>query len=154
WDATFAWRAPNPRAQMLLTAISGTDVVAGTNGHVFVLDQVGRRVYVLSASGVLLDSLGRQGHGPAELAQPASITLDDEQNIDVYDRVKGTIVRWSPIGELSREITVDSFVFGPSIVAIDGTFIIRDLIQSPPSMSSYALKRIGTDGRSSIATGP
>ena len=68
------------------------DVATDAEGNTYILSEEAMTVFVVSASGELLDSIGRRGAGPGEFSNPAALDVAD-QILHVYDRA-GRVSRW------------------------------------------------------------
>lgn len=83
-----------------------SDVVAGTNGRVYVLDGVNNRVTVHGGGGSYLFSFGTTGAGNGEFHFPLGIGIDDANRIYVADSGNHRVQIFSPDGAyLSHFIT-------------------------------------------------
>ena len=57
----------------------------GRTGHVYVADSSVPTVYVFSASGDFVTSIGRRGEGPGEFIRPSGIFVGDNDSLFVFD---------------------------------------------------------------------
>lgn len=63
-----------------------TDVAAGKNGHLYVVDGGNNRVVIIDSSGNAVSSFGSLGRGDAELDGPVGIGIDGKGRVHVADR--------------------------------------------------------------------
>ncbi len=88
-----------------------SDVAAGTNGRVYILDGVNNRVSVHAAGGQRLFAFGTTGSGNGEFNFPLGIGIDDANRIYVADSGNHRVQIFSPDGaflsQLSTEIDRD-----------------------------------------------
>jgi hypothetical protein len=75
WHGQPEWHLSGAgNAGLLLSRLAPKDIVAHPTGRILLLDQLGRKVYVISPTGLVLDSLGRSGSGHGEFRRPLNIT--------------------------------------------------------------------------------
>lgn len=72
----------------------GSDVAS----NIFVLDASGHRVLVFDSAGEHLRTLGREGNGPGELAQPWGLSVRPDGTVLVDDFGKMALVGFGPDG--------------------------------------------------------
>lgn len=82
--------------QIRLGRIAG--IVADDRGNAYVLDQESNNIKVFSKSGELLRTIGRQGQGPGEFRNPASIFFRPDGNIGVMQMMPNRISVLTPLG--------------------------------------------------------
>ena len=63
-----------------------TDVAAGVNGHLYVVDGGNDRVVVIDSTGAVVTSFGSTGQGDAELDRPVGVGIDGKGRVHVADR--------------------------------------------------------------------
>jgi DNA-binding beta-propeller fold protein YncE len=63
-----------------------TDVAAGVNGHLYVVDGGNDRVVVIDSTGTVVTSFGSTGRGDAELDRPVGVGIDGKGRVHVADR--------------------------------------------------------------------
>jgi hypothetical protein len=63
------------------------DVDIDLDGKLFVLDRGNFRIQVFDKKGNYLQTIGKKGEGPGELADPKSLRLDENGNIFIKDNV-------------------------------------------------------------------
>lgn len=84
-----------------------SDVVAGTNGRIYVLDGVNNRVTVHAIGGSYLFTFGKTGAGNGEFNFPLGIGIDDANRIYVADSGNRRVQIFSPDGAYQSHITTD-----------------------------------------------
>lgn len=60
-------------------------MAVSTTGHVYVVDSSVPTVYVFSASGDFVTSIGRKGEGPGEFITPSGIFVGENDSLFVFD---------------------------------------------------------------------
>jgi hypothetical protein len=136
-DRPLAWRLER------LAALGGEDegpadfyqvnirtIAASRNGTIAVAHPPASRVELFAASGQHIRSFGRPGDGPGELRDPASIAIDDDGTIAVFDFSKGEIVRWSTDGQLLpsiRLLSVPPATFQRHIAFTDTGWVVASM---------------------------
>ena len=63
-----------------------TEVAAGVNGHLYVVDGGNDRVVVIDSTGAVVTSFGSTGQGDAELDRPVGVGIDGKGRVHVADR--------------------------------------------------------------------
>ena len=61
------------------------------DGNIYVMDRGSFRIQIFNGNGEYLRTIGREGEGPGEFAQPTFIRLDEAGNMYVEDRAKAHI---------------------------------------------------------------
>jgi DNA-binding beta-propeller fold protein YncE len=84
-----------------------SDVVAGSNGRIYVLDGVNNRVRVHDAGGTLLFSFGTTGTGGGEFNFPLGIGIDDNNRIYVADSGNRRVQIFTPDGAVLSQFSTD-----------------------------------------------
>lgn len=107
--------------------------------RVYVLEEDDHRVLGVSAGGAVLDTLGRPGDGPGELASPSAIAVDEYGSVSVYDYGRGGLVRWSAAGEPRDFLRVDARFWGPGIAVTDAGVVFTALAGEGNGTSSQRL---------------
>lgn len=93
-----------------------------SDGRLFVLDPLARRVYTVSTEGVLIGTFGEAGAGPGEFLDPVGIaTIGDR--IAVADRRKGAVDLFGRTGEYATSIRADGpimefFIHADSLMVV------------------------------------
>lgn len=96
WEFSPIWSLGGSEDRRLsLTQLYSFQLGASARGDLFVLGFKERRVYVITSDGRVSDSLGRQGEGPGEFADPLSMTVGQDGSIAVVDFGLRRIARWS-----------------------------------------------------------
>ena len=85
-----------------------SDVVAGNNGRIYVLDGVNDRVKVFDKSGALLFSFGETGSAAGKFSFPLGIGIDDDGRIYVADSGNRRVQLFSPDGTYLSEFTTET----------------------------------------------
>ena len=85
-----------------------SDVVAGTNKRIYVLDGVNNRVSVFRDSGELLFSFGKEGTGAGSFRSPLGIGIDELNRIYVADSGNHRIQVFSPDGSYQYQLATDA----------------------------------------------
>lgn len=109
--SSHAASAPVVRAKTLLF-IQGdfrqpSDVAAGTNERVYVLDGVNNRVSVHAAGGQRLFTFGTAGSGNGEFNFPLGIGIDDTNRIYVADSGNHRVQLFSPDGAFLSQLSTE-----------------------------------------------
>lgn len=118
---------------------------------VYVLDSPNHRVIVANGDGVVTDSLGREGRGPGELADPIALEATDSE-IGVLDVAARRVIGWTRDGRLLAPVSVRGIVEHP-LVVVRGEEV-RYVTSGPGSQgrSEYRLVSAGPAGTRVIAT--
>lgn len=105
-DVTLAWglerlfslggEAEGPESFDVVTPES---VGVDPSGRLLVLDMRARRVVVFDADGTFLKEYGREGEGPGEMSNPASLAVAPDGSVSIFDYGRGGLVRFGPDGE-------------------------------------------------------
>lgn len=120
WAHTHAASAPVLKTKTLFFIEADfeqpSDVVAGTNGRIYILDGVNNRVAVHSAAGNHLFSFGKGGAGNGEFNFPLGIGIDDANRIYVADSGNHRVQVFSPDGAYLSQLAaeIDSGQLKPS----------------------------------------
>jgi len=85
-----------------------SDVAAGTNERVYVLDGVNNRVSVHAHGGQPLFSFGTTGSGNGEFNFPLGIGIDDTNRIYVADSGNHRVQLFSPDGSFLSQLSTDT----------------------------------------------
>ena len=108
-----------------------SDVAAGAEGRIYVLDGVNHRVAVFDAAGAYLFSFGGRGRAPGLFAYPLGIAIDSRGRVYVADTGNRRIQIFDARG--TSEALFD-------VVSPDGS--IRHELPTPPSPVSIADTRV------------
>ncbi len=81
-----------------------SDVRVGSDGNIYLLSALERKVYIFNNKGKLLSSFGKRGNKKHEFAFPISIALDNRGIIYVLDQHKGSVMAFKKNGDF-----LDSF---------------------------------------------
>lgn len=101
------------------------DLYVDTEGTVFAVDTIGRKIYIFKKDGKLLKSFGGPAYkkGGGSLLFPISISLDTLGNIHVLDSHRGKILVYDRLGILKYDIGERGFGMGsfhdPSCFILD-----------------------------------
>jgi len=85
------WRVGGEDDDMLMGVI--TDVLAGPDSSVWLLDRQLCQVLVYSADGEYLRTLSREGDGPGEIRMPRKMLWMTDGSLGILDRSSGQITR-------------------------------------------------------------
>jgi hypothetical protein len=96
------------------------------DGRIAVLDIAGHRVLLFEPNGTFDRSLGREGQGPGELAQPWRLVRAAGDTIGVYDR-EGHLELLALSGEGARRVRIPTTKDG-SPAQVFGTFAAGDYL--------------------------
>lgn len=102
-------------------------------GGVVALDRNSHRVVEISASGELIQVLGREGQGPGELAMPTSVAVLQDSSVWVYDISKRGVVRFTGTGESLPDLRIEGLSY--SAVVRPGMGGVH-MLQREPSTDS------------------
>jgi hypothetical protein len=99
WVLDEVWRVGGASdTSHTLSHLLPAHLATGNQGEIYVLDGASKRIQVLTDSGHLVTSIGREGGGPGELLEPRSIGVLSDGTIGVWDFGHGGIVSWSVDG--------------------------------------------------------
>lgn len=84
-----------------------SDVAAGSNGRIYVLDGVNNRVRVHAAGGNLLFSFGTTGTGSGEFNFPLGIGIDAGNRVYVADAGNHRVQIFTPDGSYLSQLSTD-----------------------------------------------
>lgn len=108
--------------------ISEIDRIEINQDLIYVSDRTNAKIFVFTAQGKFLKSIGRQGMGPGEYSHLGNFTFKDD-SIIVQDRFRSKYVTYDLSGNLSKEIPYD--VFHLEIVPFNNlAYFISSYIQS------------------------
>lgn len=110
-----------------------TSIATDPEGNVYLLDAQLSQVYVYSADGEYLNTIGREGEGPGEFRRAGDMFIAPDGNVAVMQRMPGKIVLLStggdPMGEWPMPSNEGSPVFlrgggpaGDGLVLAMGSF--------------------------------
>ncbi len=93
WVLSRLWQlGPASHGFMTSGNLLESDVDSDAAGNVYILSQEAMKVFVVSESGELIDSIGRAGQGPGEFANPGLLDVSGGV-LHVFDRT-GRVERW------------------------------------------------------------
>lgn len=78
-------------------------------GRIYVLDLTDRRVVVFGPAGGVIRTMGGEGGGPGEFAEPNGIAVSAEGEVSVFDFGKGGLVRFAGDGTVLPEQPLQEF---------------------------------------------
>jgi hypothetical protein len=114
WDGSSGWR-PVEDLRLGSAEGAGPDVFAfpaaleaDAAGRLYVLDAQAAQVRVFGPDGTHVRSLGRQGHGPGELAQPIGFALAPDGAVWVVDPRNRRYTVWDSTGALRESVRRDN----------------------------------------------
>ena len=103
---------PAVKAKQLFTIESNftqpSDVVAGNNGSIYVLDGVNDRVKVFDVKGAPLFSFGETGTGNGRFKFPLGIGIDDADRLYVADSGNHRVQLFSPDGTYLSQFSTEA----------------------------------------------
>jgi hypothetical protein len=76
-----------------------TSIATDAGGNVYLLDMQLSQVYVYSADGEYLNTIGREGEGPGEFRRAGDMFIAPDGNVAVMQRMPGKIVLLSTEGD-------------------------------------------------------
>lgn len=114
------------------------DVVADSQGNIYVLDQRNTRIQKLSPEGSFLLSIGGHGQGPGDFQAPFSMDIDGVDRLYVSDYVNRRIQVMTSEGKPESAIILSSTVMvrvrllksGEIITGGGGMAHLREMLQS------------------------
>lgn len=120
WDGSSGWRAVED-LRLGSADGAGPDVFAfpaaleaDAQGRLYVLDAQAAQVRVFGPDGTHVRSLGRQGQGPGELAQPVGFALAPDGAVWVVDPRNRRYTVWDSTGALRESVRRDNdFIMVP-----------------------------------------
>lgn len=71
-------------------------VALNSKQQLYISDFDNDRVYVISAEGDSVDTIGRSGQGPGELQDPGAITIGPADSLFVYNRMRRSVSVFGP----------------------------------------------------------
>ena len=92
--------------------VTAGSVGIDAEGLIRILDLRARRILVFTAEGAFVREFGREGEGPGEMSNPASLAVSPTGSISVFDYGRGGLVRFGPLGEVLPTVP---FPFYPSL---------------------------------------
>lgn len=113
----------NPSDSLDLALTRPRSLAVDDRGRLILLDVVNSTVFLLDSTGRRLRSFGRRGQGPGEFLRGASVSVDAERRIVVYD------------GEGHRWAVFDS----SGNVASSRDYSVTHVLQAPRSLSGGAV---------------
>lgn len=90
------WRAGGDDEDVIFGVVR--DIAVDDAGNVYLLDVQLNQVHVFDKDGVFLRDIGREGEGPGEFRQPASMFIMPDGRIAVVQRMPGKIILLNPDG--------------------------------------------------------
>ena len=76
-----------------------TSIATDSEGNVYLLDMQLSQVYVYSADGEYLNTIGREGEGPGEFRRAGDMFIAPDGNVAVMQRMPGKIILLSTQGD-------------------------------------------------------
>jgi hypothetical protein len=108
------WSVGGIEGELHLTDLRPWHVAADSAGRIYILDASGKRVFVVDPGGSVVDTLGRPGGGPGELASPVSVHVAPDGTVGVWDYARGGLVSWRDGQPLPLRRVETSF-WGPDV---------------------------------------
>lgn len=93
-------------SRLSLSELYPFQVDVSAQGQIRVLGWKEHRVYVLSSTGEVVDSFGRQGAGPGEIEDALALTSDGGDTLYAVDLGLRRVARWAPDGTPLTPISV------------------------------------------------
>ena len=126
------------------------DLVFNEAGDLFILDEQAAHVVVLDRDGVYLRTISRQGEGPGELTDPASIALLADGRLAVFDAARSGIQFFTPAGEFAESAPFDPTQGAPTGAGAwlsDGSIITdREFVVSGTEANMSVSSSVGGSG--------
>ncbi|MDJ0838033.1 MAG: 6-bladed beta-propeller [Acidobacteriota bacterium] len=91
----------------------GVELIADTSGDLIVTDSDNTRVLIFNRDGSLKTQFGRKGQGPGEFQGSLVPSLDEKDNIVIFDTIAKRLSRFDREGKLLNDLT-----FEPGIQAV------------------------------------
>ena len=143
WQFTPVWSVGGDADHGLsLSQLYPFQVGTRSNGETLILGAKERRIYVLTSDGKVRDSLGRQGEGPGEFADPFSLTVGPDGSIAVVDPGLRRIVRWSGKGALLDPVPVTFRLDHPRVVTDGPATWYQTVVSVAPGQAENQLLRV------------
>lgn len=152
WSFARAWLLRDSRGSLRTFDELRPFQVAATNaGRFYVLDHSTRHLLIAGPTGIVMDSLGRQGAGPGELEEPMAVAAVDGE-VGVVDLATRRIVRWAGGTRLLEPMPIRGGIEHPK-VAIRGTELWYTASgRGPNGTSEYQLTAVNPAGKRVLAT--
>jgi len=125
------WRIPSEAEDGTLNFGVVENIVEDHQGNVLVLDSQLLRILVISPSGEVIRTMGREGDGPGEFRRPTGLCVHSDGSIAILEPQAHRGVLFSPDGEPLREWRV----------TLDGTPGAR-IMDAMPTKDLYALELV------------
>jgi hypothetical protein len=122
---------PDLDGDVRFAQIEPSDLGADREGRVYVLDESGKRVVVFGRAGRMVGTVGRQGTGPGELAEPVALGVSADGEVAVYDWAAGGVRRWSLSGDRSL-VRLEEPFWGPGLRVAPWGLVYRSLAEEEP----------------------
>ena len=111
-----------------------TDVVCGSEGHIYLLSEETSKVYVYNAAEEFLFAFGKKGGSSGKMSRPRGLAVDEKKkSIYVVDYMRHTILVYNFAGRFLFEIggkgSAPRWFNFPTALALnkDGNLIVADL---------------------------
>jgi hypothetical protein len=113
-------------------------------GQIYVLDYRSFRVQKFDRTGTFLQTIGKQGQGPAEFQNPTSIWCDEKGNLQVID--DGKVHLFDAAGRYLKSV-VTAMTAHQAVVFPDGNMMRMNLVFAP---EKFLEEIVLTDGTGKI----
>jgi DNA-binding beta-propeller fold protein YncE len=111
-----------------------TDIVCGSEGHIYILSEETSKVYVYNAAEEFLFAFGKKGGSSGKMSRPRGLAVDErKKSIYVVDYMRHTILVYNFAGRFLFEIggkgSAPRWFNFPTALALnrDGNIIVADL---------------------------
>ena len=137
-----------------------TDVVCGSEGHLYILSEETSKVYVYNAAEEFLFAFGKKGGSSGKMSRPRGLAVDEKRkSIYVVDYMRHTILVYNFAGRFLFEIggkgSAPRWFNFPTALALnkDGNIIVADLfnqrVQVLDVKYEASMSLFGTGGKDS-----
>ena len=115
----------------------------GSNGTIYVGDDLNHHVAIYAADGTLIQRVGRQGRGPGEFVRPWRISVDPYDTLFIWDQALKRVSIFDPALEFVRSFTLMRNWFPSSWFVLPGDTIIVAAAEVSDSTGLHLLDREG-----------
>jgi hypothetical protein len=110
--------------------------------RIFVPLASGTEIAVFDATGVHIQTFGRQGEGPGEFQAAAPVASDAADSVWIWDPIQRRASVFSPALEMVRTTV---FLYHPRAFLPDGTLLVTETVRHP-DLIGFPAHRVGRDG--------
>ncbi len=129
-DPVEKWRIGGEDDEDILIGLVSAGIV-GPDGNIYLLDSQLSQILVISPTGELVTTLGREGDGPGELRRPHGLFFQDDQTLGVVQGFPGKVTLLNLDGTPAGTITIGGeaseggFNFVRKAMFADGKLVVQ-----------------------------